>query len=59
MASTPDRQKVDEVLEIAHLICNEWEIRFLQDMTEWTGIFTEKQKAVIEKLYKRACESPY
>jgi len=51
------RQKVKEIAEIAGEICTEWEIAFLDDMQTWTGDPTEKQQAVIDRLYEKACAS--
>lgn len=51
------RKMIDEIVEIASELCNEWEIDFIEDMGNWKGEFTSKQKETIEKLYQRACES--
>lgn len=53
------KEKVEEITEIVEKICSEWEMEFLESMEEWKGEYTEKQKAVIDRLYQRACESPY
>ena len=54
-----DRQKVKEIAEIADKICNEWEINFIENMKTWRGSYTSGQRETIDKLYKRACDSPY
>lgn len=60
---TSPAQMVREIHEIAYKICNEWEMNFIQDMrkkvVEGGDQFTPKQKAVIERLYEKACRSPY
>ncbi len=53
------RQKVEEIAEVSQQICNRWESNFIQDMMDWEGEYTEGQQAVIDKLYDRACRSPY
>lgn len=56
-------KKVVEIHEISDKICNDWEARFIQNMITWAAEtdddFTDKQKAVIDKLYEKACSSPY
>lgn len=56
----PDhRQKVAESQEVANQVLTQWECDFLDSMDAWKGAFTEKQKEVIDKIYKKVCESPY
>lgn len=59
----PITQMIIETTEVADKICTEWECSFLKDMTERVKEgktnFTDKQEAVIRKLYKKACQSPY
>jgi len=58
--SEPDyRKKVAEAQEVATKVCTEWECNFLDNLDEWEGVFTPKQKEVIDKIYKKVCESPY
>lgn len=54
-------QKVAEIDEVAEKICNDWEQDFLESMMEYGpgDSYTDKQKAVIDKLYEKACQSPY
>ena len=51
------RQKVEEIAEVANELCTEWEINFIESVQEWTGDFTDKQKAVIDRIYEKACAS--
>lgn len=53
----PYRQQVEEISEIIEEIGNDWEIGFIENVMIWVGDFTEDQEKVIDKLYKRACES--
>ena len=53
------RQKVEEIDEVKEQICSDWEQSFIESMMEWEGEYTEKQASVINKLYTRACNSPY
>ena len=60
MSTPPDyHTQVEEIAEVIEDIGNSWECDFIADMLDWTGDFTDKQKDVIDRLYKRACESPY
>ena len=53
------RRMVEETAEVIAEIGNEWECDFIEAVSEWNGDFTEAQEAVIRKLYKRACDSPF
>jgi len=52
------QQMVSEIHEVASEVLNEWECGFIEDQVGKTW-FSPKQKAVIEKLYDKICESPY
>jgi hypothetical protein len=52
-------QKVKEAQEVAAKACTQWECDFLDSMDEWEGDFTEKQKAIIDRIYNKVCESSY
>lgn len=49
---------VEEIAEVADEVLSEWEIGFIEDMTG-KAAFSEKQKAVIERIYGKVCDSPY
>ena len=51
-------QKIEEIAEIADKILNEWEINFIESVSD-REFLTQPQKDIIDKLYQRACESPY
>lgn len=53
------RQMVEEIAEVVELVCNEWECEFIENVLDWIGEYTDKQKEVIDRIYQRACESPY
>ena len=56
----PDhRTMLTEIAEVYEEVCSEWEINFVDSLLDWDGDFTEKQKAVLEKIYDKVCESPY
>jgi len=59
----PDtRTKIEEINEIAEKICTEWEYEFMESITEQyeeRGSLTEKQEDILNRIYKKACESPY
>ena len=58
---TGHRKKIKECLEIARIF-SEKEIDFLDSIQNWTKngrLLTPKQVEWLEKLYKKACESPY
>lgn len=55
----PDhRTMLTEIAEVYEEVCSEWEINFVDSLLDWDGDFTEKQKAVLEKIYDKVCESP-
>jgi hypothetical protein len=51
----------EEVMEVSDRICNEWEIDFLEGIARRAQQerLTEKQLAILERIYRKACESPY
>ena len=56
------RTMIEEINEIIEKICTEWEYDFMESITEQfdsRGILTEKQQEILERIYKKACESPY
>lgn len=56
----PDyKKKVEEIIEIAQQVCSEWEFNFIESVDEQEFDYTEKQKKIIDRIYERACESPY
>jgi len=60
MGSEPDyRQKIQEIEEVAHQVCTEWECGFIEEMIQWEGEYTSKQKDVIDRIYRKVCDSPY
>ena len=59
MGEPTHRQKVSECQEVAAKVCTEWECEFLESMTKWTGVYTLKQQEVIDRIYKKVCESAY
>ena len=59
----PDlRTMIEEINDIADEICSEWEYDFMGSITEQfeeRGSLSEKQEEILERIYKKACESPY
>jgi len=59
----PDvRTMIEEINDIAEKICTEWEYDFMGSITEQfdsRGTLTDKQQEILERIYKKACESPY
>jgi len=56
------RTMLEEVNEVASEICTQWEYDFMESITEQfedRGTLTEKQQLTLEKIYRKACESPY
>lgn len=51
----------DEIMEVSDEICSAWEIEFLESIEGRVrrGLLTDKQKAVLERIYDKACKSPY
>ena len=59
MAELSDKEKVMQIAEVICQIGTEWEVEFIENLQLWKGEYTEKQKAIIEKLWKKACESEF
>ena len=59
--SEPDYpQKVTEIAEVASKICTEWECDFIESIQGRNlDVLSDKQKAVIDRIYKKVCDSPY
>lgn len=59
----PDmRTMIEEINEIAEEICTEWEYDFMGSVTEQfeeKGQLSEKQTEIVERIYKKAVDSPY
>lgn len=55
------RRKLVEISEVAHKICSDWEQEFVESLLERPEgrAFSDKQLAVIDKIYRKVCESPY
>jgi hypothetical protein len=54
-----DREKVTQSLEVSKKVCTEFECDFLDSLSRWKGEYTVKQKAVLEKIWKKVCDSPF
>lgn len=54
-----DKQKVDEILEVADEVLNDWEHLFIDDMFFWIGEYRPNQKKQIDRIYEKVCNSPY
>jgi len=55
-------QMYDEIIEVSDKICTEWEIDFLESIgphLKHVGAISDKQRAVLERIYAKACRSPY
>lgn len=48
------REMVSELCEVEEGLSN-WEVDFVDSVSEWSGDYTEKQSATIVKLYERVC----
>jgi len=49
---------VKEIEEVASDVLNEWECGFIENVSG-RKTFSDKQGAIIEKIYRKVCESPY
>lgn len=54
-----NREMISEIMEVYGDVCTEWEIEFIDSLNDWDGKFTEKQQAVLERIYKKVCDSEY
>ena len=52
------QQKIKEILEVYEKVCTEWECEFMESVKNQKK-FSEKQEAVINRIYVKVCESPY
>ena len=53
---------LEEINEVAEDVCSEWEYEFMQSVTEQyeeRGSLSEKQEEILERIYKKACDSDY
>jgi hypothetical protein len=60
--SLTNRRKIDEIREVEDEILNEWELAFIKavDTADELGRdLSEKQQACLDRLYEKACRSPY
>ncbi len=54
---------LEESLEVAYEVCNEWEVGFLESIKgqascgNLTGRLSDKQEAILRRIYKNACDS--
>lgn len=52
---------IREIIEVADEVLNQWEMDFIESidkLPDKDGL-SEKQQAVLEKIYKKVCDSPY
>lgn len=62
MAALTNERKVDEIMEIHHKICDEWEDKFMASVAGRvrTGKpLTPKQQTHLDKIYQKAVDSPF
>lgn len=55
-------QKVKEIQEISYELLNDWEIGFMRNVERAVAAgqqLSDKRQAVLDRLYKMACASPY
>jgi len=56
------RTMIEEINEVAEDVCSEWEYSFMESITEQfeeRGSLSEKQEEILERIYKKACDSDY
>ena len=52
----------DEIMEVSDKICSPWEIDFMESLgscLENGRAISDKQRAVLERIYDKACRSDY
>jgi len=55
-----NQTKIEEIMEIADEILTEWERDFMESISQRDpDSLTEKQQNVLDKIYDKACRSPY
>jgi len=60
MSTLSHKEKIEEIAEIINKMGNEWECKFIKDMQKRKhDPFSPKQQAQINRLYEKACQSPY
>ncbi len=62
MADISHQRMLEEIMEVSDKICSPWEIDFLESIQRQVSqgrTLSDKQAAVLERIYKKACESAY
>ena len=57
-----NRKMIDEIVEVADELLNDWERTFLESLSERTTNvedLSDKQQKCLEKIYQKVCDSPY
>lgn len=52
--------KILEIIEVQDEFCSDWERTFLASVSDWTRttLLTPKQRAIVDRLYIKACNLP-
>jgi hypothetical protein len=61
MAKPSHERMYQEIVDVSDEICSEWEIDFLDSIEGriLRGTLSDKQKAVLERIYEKACKSRF
>lgn len=57
-----NKKKVEEILEVSYEVCNEWEQAFMKSISTRVANdkpLTDNQQRCLDKIYGRACQSPF
>ena len=62
MSEPDNRKKIDEIIEVKNECLTAWEIDFITSIDEQEkrkGFLSPKQGEILERIYKKVCDSPY
>lgn len=49
---------ISEIIEVASDACSEWECEFMESIQGRSRALTDKQAAVLERIYAKVCRGP-
>ena len=63
MPELSNREKIEEIMEVADQVLSNWERDFCEDINRKSeyilNSLTEKQQDVLDRIYKKVCNSPF
>ena len=63
MPELSNREKIEEIMEVADQVLSNWERDFCEDISRKSeyilNSLTEKQQDVLDRIYQKVCNSPF